>query len=86
MATSCSVKPTELTTSVVADAGAVIVKEPSALVEAPVLVPFTVMVAPGMAAPLSSVTLPEIVFVWEKAVCVKNTQSRVKLTILVSNR
>ena len=86
MATSWSEKPTELITSVVAEVGAVIVKEPSAAVEAPTLVPFTVTVAPWTDAPLSSVTLPEIVFVWEKAVCVKSTQSSVKLTILVSNR
>jgi hypothetical protein len=33
-----------------------------------------------------SVTLPVIVLFWEKAVCVKSTQSSVKLAILASNR
>jgi hypothetical protein len=59
-------------TNVVAEAGTVILKAPSAPVWVPVLDPLTVTEAPVMGDPsFESVTLPEIVLV---CACAENTQ------------
>ena len=86
MEMSCEENPTELITRVLAVAGTVIRNVPSAPVEAPALVPLAETVAPWRGAPLSSVTLPVIVFVWEKADSVKSTHNSILLTLLASIR
>ena len=75
-----------LNTSVVEPGATARVYEPSAPVLAPDLWPFRVTLTPAIGVPLSSETLPVIVFVWENTFCVKSTQSRVKLTHRASDR
>jgi hypothetical protein len=68
MATSCSVNPTAEITSVVAFAGTLREKLPSAVVLVPVLEPFIITDAPGIPLPsLLSVTLPVTVLFCENA-------------------
>ncbi len=56
---SLSSKPTEVITRTVPEATPLIVNLPSASAVTPVLVPFTVTEANGIALPFASVTVPE---------------------------
>ena len=76
----------ELMVKVEEVAGKLILKPPEASVMVPTFVPLAVTLAPTRGTPLSSVTVPVIVFVWENTVCVKSTQMRRQVAALISNR
>jgi hypothetical protein len=69
------------TIRVLAPAGRGMENRPSAPVVVEIFEPFTVTVAPGRTLPLSSWTVPVIVFVWGKAAeRIKNTPIRHRST------
>ena len=79
MACSFVPKPMELNTTVVAEAGALSVKEPSPPVVAPTDVPLMSTVTPGRPSPdVWSVTRPVMVRSW--AAACKTAQSRARHT------
>src|SRR5665213_1235375 len=85
MSTSCSLKLTELTINVFAEAATVNLNAPDTSVVVPDLDPLTTTVAPCTGRPLSSRTVPVITFVWENANCVNVTHNK-RTESLLSNR